>query len=844
MKRDFVGITTMSTATKTLIWTLASVLLTAVAISHRTAAEVSPAPAPAPPAPAIPKPEDPTKPFHVYPNEISLNGSRGRQTIVCKFTQSDGVTRDVTTSAKLTVADPAVATLEGNIIKPLADGKTTILVQTPNGQETIPLTVKNAKIDPPISFKLDVMPVFMRSGCNVGGCHGAARGKDGFRLSLFGFDADGDYYRVTREQAVRRINLALPKESLLLTKSTGAVAHTGGKRFEVDGVYYNTILRWLEAGAPIDSQDVAKPVSMELLPHQLVLEEGTKQQLVARARYSDGTERDVTNLAVFLSNNDNSATVTPDGLVTAGKRGEGFVMARFATFTIGTQAIVIPRDVKYAWPNTPENNYIDTLVNAKLKKMRLLPSPLCSDEVFLRRAYLDIIGLLPTSADHEKFVKSTDPKKREQLVDELLGRKEFVQMWVMKWAELLKVRSDNNQTLSYKSALRYYEWLEDKISRNVPFDQIVQQLLGSSGGSFKSPETNYYNVERDTLKIAENTAQVFMGMRVQCAQCHNHPFDRWTQDDYYGFADFFAQVGRKQGEDPREIIVSNSGGGDVSHPIAGRKVVPKFLGAEIPDVKGKDRREVLAKWLASPENPYFAKNLANMVWSHFLGNGIIEPVDDVRISNPAVNPELLDALGQKFTGYNYDFKRLVRDICTSRTYQLASESNETNASDDRNFSHAAIRRVRAEVMLDMICQATESREKFKGLPLGSRAVEIADGSTTNYFLTTFGRATRETVCSCEVSMAPNLSQALTLINGDIVQGKIQNGGVVRKMMDAKKSPEEIISDLYLRTLNRAVSPEERQKLISYLGDKPEDKQKGLEDVLWALLNSQEFMFNH
>ena len=833
----------MSTATKILASTIATVLLIGSAISHRTAAEALTVPTPAT-LPAAPRLEDPTKPFHVYPNEISLNGARSRQTIVCKFTQPDGVTRDVTTAAKLTVADPSIATLEGNIIKPVADGKTTILVQTPNGQETIQLTVKDAKIDPPISFKLDVMPVFMRSGCNVGGCHGAARGKDGFRLSLFGFDADGDYYRVTREQAIRRINLALPKESLLLTKATGAVAHTGGKKFEVDSVYYNTILRWLEAGAPIDSQDVAKPLSMELLPHQLVLEEGTKQQLVARAKYTDGTERDVTHLAVFLSNNDNSATVTPDGLVTAGKRGEAFVMARFATFTIGTQAIVIPKDVKYAWPSTPENNYIDTLANAKLKKMRLLPSPLCSDEVFLRRAYLDIVGLLPTAADHAKFVQSTDAKKREQLVDELLGRKEFVQMWVMKWAELLKVRSDNNQTLSYKSALRYYEWLEDKISRNVPFDQIVQQLLGSSGGSFKTPETNYYNVERDTLKIAENTAQVFMGMRVQCAQCHNHPFDRWTQDDYYGFADFFAQVARKQGEDPREIIVSNSGGGDVAHPIAGRKVVPKFLGAEIPDVKGKDRREVLSKWLASPENPYFAKNLANIVWSHFLGNGIIEPVDDVRISNPAVNPELLDTLGQKFTSYNYDFKRLVRDICTSRTYQLASETNETNASDDRNFSHAAIRRVRAEVMLDMICQATESREKFKGLPLGSRAVEIADGSTTNYFLTTFGRATRETVCSCEVSMAPNLSQALTLINGDIVQGKIQAGGVVRKMIESKKTPEEIIDNLYLRTLNRSASPEERQKLISYLGEKPEERQKGLEDVLWALLNSQEFMFNH
>ena len=845
MKPTHVGITDMSKATKTLSWTLASALLTAVAISNLMAADAPPAPAPAPsPAAPAPKPEDPAKPFQVYPNEISLTGARAHQTIVCKFTQPDGVTRDVTGAAKLSVGDPNIAKLDGNVVKPVGDGKTTILVKTANGQETIPLTVKDAKVDPAISFKLDVMPVFMRSGCNVGGCHGAARGKDGFRLSLFGFDADGDYYRVTRQEALRRINLALPKESLLLTKATGAVPHTGGKKFEVGSIYYNTILRWLEAGAPMDPADVAKPVSMELLPRQLVLEEGTKQQLVARAKYSDGTERDVTNLAVFLSNNDNSATVTPDGLVSAGKRGEAFVMARFATFTIGTQAIVIPKNLKYAWPNTPENNYIDTFVNAKLKKMRILPSGLCSDEVFLRRVYLDVVGLLPTSADHDRFIQSKDPKKREQLVDELLGRKEFVQMWVMKWAELLKIRSDNNQTLSYKSALRYYEWLEDKISHNVPFDQIVQQLLGSSGGSFKNPETNYYNVERDTLKIAENTAQVFMGMRVQCAQCHNHPFDRWTQDDYYGFADFFAQIARKQGEDPRELVVSNSNGGDVSHPVPGRKVLPKFLGAEIPDTKGKDRREVLAKWIASPENPYFAKNLANMVWAHFLGNGIIEPVDDVRISNPAVNPELLETLGQKFTSYNYDFKRLVRDICTSRTYQLASEPNETNAADSRNFSHSAIRRVRAEVMLDMICQATEAREKFRGLPIGSRAVEIADGSTTNYFLTTFGRATRETVCSCEVSMEPNLSQALTLINGDTVQGKIVNGGVVRKMLADKKKPEEIINELYLRTLNRSALPDEKQKLLAFVGDKPEELQKNLEDVFWALLNSQEFMFNH
>src|SRR5439155_8439625 len=322
------------------------------------------------------------------------------------------------------------------------------------------------------------------------------------------------------------------------------------------------------------------------------------------------------------------------------------------------------------------------------------------------------------------------------------------------------------------------------------------------GGSFKNPETNYYNVERDTLKIAENTAQVFMGMRVQCAQCHNHPFDRWTQDDYYGFADFFAQIGRKQGEDPREIIVSNSGGGDVGHPVAGRKVVPKFLGAESPDTNGKDRREVLAKWIASPENPYFAKNLANIVFAHFMGKGIIDPVDDVRISNPASNPELLDALGAKFTEYKYDFKKLVRDICTSRTYQLSTHPNDTNASDDRNFSHANIRRLRAEVLLDCISEITETKDHFQGLPPGAHVVQIADGAVNNYFLTTFGRATRETVCSCEVKTEPNLSQALHLLNGRTVSEKVENGGVIKKLLKEGKTPEEVIADLYLRCLSR------------------------------------------
>jgi len=786
--------------------------------------------------------------LQVFPPDINLDTARDSQAIVAKYTQPDGVTRDVTAQCKFELANPALAKFEGHALHPVADGATKLNV-TYNGQTlSLPVVVKDAKVDRPISFKLDVMPVFLRAGCNTGGCHGSARGKDGFRLSLFGFDPDGDYNRLTREQPGRRLNLAFPEESLLLTKCTGKAPHTGGVRFKEDSPLYATLMRWLDAGAPMDPPTVAKPVSLELLPKNAVMEEGDKMQFTARAKYSDGTDRDVTNLVLVQSNNDGSAAIAETGLVTAGKRGEAFVMARFATFTVGSQVIVIPKNLKYEWSNPPEYNYIDSFVDAKLQKLRILPSGVAADDAYLRRVYLDVIGQLPTPEEYDRFMNSTDPKKREQLVDELLGRKEFVEMWVMKWAELLKIRSDDNNRMSYKSVVLYYNWLQDKIARNVPFDEIVRELLDSTGGTFTNPATNYYQTERDTLKLAENTAQVFMGMRIQCAQCHNHPFDRWTQDDYYQFAAFFAQVGRKNGEDPRETIVFNSGGGTVNHPIKGAVKDPKFLGEATtrPIPPGKDRREVLANWLASPENPYFAKNLANIVWDHFFGRGIINPVDDVRISNPASNPELLEALGEHFQSYKYDFKRLVRDICTSRTYQLATQTNDTNELDEKNFSHGAIRRVRAEVLLDVINQATDSKQKFRGLPLGSRAVQIADGRTTDYFLTTFGRATRETVCSCEVSMEPNLSQALHLLNGNTIQGKVANGGVIGKMLAEKKSPQDIVSELYLRTLTRRPTAKEVEKIDQILDQtkKPDEQKKLLEDLFWALLNSEEFIFNH
>ena len=781
--------------------------------------------------------------FEVFPADVNLESSGDVQSVVARITRPDGVTQDVTKEVKFELADPKLARIEDNVLKPVADGQTQLKVTYHDQSLTLPVNVKDAGTQRPISFRLDVMPVFMRAGCNVGGCHGAARGKDGFHLSLFGYDPVSDYNALTRQISTRRINLALPEESLLLTKATGKVPHTGGERFKANTPLYNTLLTWLKAGVPDDASTVATPTSMEILPKQMVLEEGSSQRMTVRAHYSDGTDRDVTKLVVFLSSNDNSAKFSEDGTLNAGARGEAFVMARFATFTVGSQAIVVPKNLNYTFPSVDERNYIDTLVDAKLKKLRIVPSELCSDEIFLRRAHIDICGNLPTLEEHNAFVTDKDPQKRDKLVDELLSRKEFVDIWVMKWAELLQIRSDNNQ-VSYKNTLLFYNWLEDRIEHNVPFDEIVQELLGANGGTFKNPATNYYQITTDTLKVAENAAQVFMGMRIQCAQCHNHPFDRWTMDDYYGFAAFFSQVGRKQAEDPREIIVFNRGNGEVNHPVGGRVVQPKFLGGAVPDVKDKDRRIVMAKWLASPENPYFAKNLANIVWAHFFGKGIIDQVDDVRVSNPPVNPELLDALGQKFTDYHYDFKRLVRDICTSRTYQLASETNPSNETDERNFSHSGIRRMRAEVLLDCINQVTGTNEKFRGLPLGSRAVQIADGTTSDYFLTTFGRATRETVCSCEVKMDPNLSQALNLINGRTVQSKIANSPLINQMFADKKPLPQMVVELYIRCFGRTPTDAEMSSLAAQIGQAGDDKPKAMVDLFWALLNSQEFMFNH
>ncbi len=801
----------------------------------------------------LPKRDGKIVSIQVFPKDIHLQTNKDKQALVVLAKYDDDTTADVTSSATYTFADATlVEKQKPNLYLPRKEGNTELSVKVAGFDVKLPVVVKEPAKDREISFRLDIMPIFLKEGCNTGSCHGTSLGQDGFNLSIFGFDPDGDHHRITQQLAGRRINFAIPEESLMVEKATETVPHTGGKNFDKDSDSFRNFVEWVKKGALIDDpKKLVDVVGVDVYPLSMVLRGAdSTQQMTIRARYSDGTDRDVTDMAVLSSTNEPCVTISDTGLVTAVKRGEGFIMARYENYNVAAQAIVIPEGLKYTKPTIKETNYIDKLVGEKLNRLRIVPSGVCTDEEYLRRVYLDIVGILPTVEEYKLFIDDKAGDKRVKLITQLLDRKEFTEIWVMKWSELLQIQTGRNLNtgLSYKASLLYSNWLKERIAANKPMNEIVIELLSASGGTFDNPATNYYQVERSTTKLMENCAQIFMGMRMQCAQCHNHPFDRWTMDDYYGFAAFFAQIGRKNADDPREKVIYNRGAGEMKHKVGGRNMPPKFLGGDTPDVKGKDRRVILAKWMASPENPYFARNVVNIVWAQFFGIGIVEPVDDVRVSNPPSNPELLDELARKFQDeYKYDMKKLVTDICSSQTYQRSTKANLTNELDSRNFAKGRIRRQRAEVMLDNLSQLTDTKNKFKGLPLGARAVQIADGGTTNYFLTTFGRATRKTVCSCEVKMEPTLSQALHLMNGENVSLKIDQGGVVKKALAAGRKPDQVIEDIYVGSYSRKPTDKEKKALIAQFAKAGEDKAKQeqvLNDIFWAVLNSREFMFNH
>jgi hypothetical protein len=721
-------------------------------------------------------------------------------------------------------------------------------------------SVSAAAPESPPSYRRDVMPVFFRAGCNAGTCHGSSRGKDGFMLSLFGYDAKGDYFRLTEELIGRRINVAAPSESLLLKKAAGQVPHTGGKRFSKDSSYYKTLLKWIEAGAQNDPDDVPVPVEITLSPERLQFDvNGEPTPTEVTARYSDGSARNVTSLALFASNNPDTATVSADGVVSPGKRGDTYVFARFNRFTVGSEVIVLPNESAANWKKPPVNNYIDELVYDRLQKLRLQPSDLCDDETFLRRVYLDLAGTPPTVDQYYEFINDKNADKRAALIDSLIASDEFTDVWTALWAEWVRLMGGGYAPTGtdVKAAETYYQWIHEQIQANRPFNEFVADQISATGSNLTNGPANLYtmlihDVRFEPKEFAANLSQLTLGIQVQCAECHNHPFDRWTMDDYYGFVSFFTGIRRKLGAESREMYIFNDrSAGPAKHKVDGRPMLATVLGGEAPVEQMPDKRRALAAWLAASDNPHFAKNMANRVWAHFFSRGLVEPVDDMRISNPPTNKPLLDGLAGRFAESGFDLRALVRDICNSRIYQLTSQPNSTNEGDTRQFSRSRLRRLRADVLLDSIVTVTDGRRNFGMFPVGTKAIQHyprTRGDTVlpnagDSFFETFGRSKRGSICVCETRSESTLSQTLHMLAGDTIDGQVQGGRVVPKLIEAGRSPEEIIDELFIRALSRKPSDEERASMRELVGESVTDRQV-YEDIFCSLLQTTEFGFNH
>ena len=710
------------------------------------------------------------------------------------------------------------------------------------------------------SFRRDIMPVFFRAGCNAGTCHGSARGKDGFMLSLFGYDAKGDYERVVNEMVGRRVNTAVPEQSLLLLKSIGAVPHTGGKIFTKDSEHYQTLLRWIEVGAPDDLGDVAVTVSVELSTKSLLFERaGAGGELKVTAKASDGTWRDVTKLARYFSNNESVAKIDADGHVTAVGPGDTTVFARFSRFTVGAEVIVLPPEEGFSWSDPPQVNFIDELVFDRLQKLRIAPSELCDDETFLRRVTLDLAARPPTVEEYLAFMADSRPNKRAVKIDELLANDAFADLWTALWAEQLRVMGGNYAPVAtdVKAADAYYQWIRQQMRSGRPLNEFVAEMVDASGSNLTNGPVNLYTMlvhkpQFEPKAFAADFSQLFLGVQIQCAECHNHPFDRWTQDDYYGFVSFFTGMKRKPGVEPRERrIYCDTSAPPARHVVDGRPMPAKVLGSIDPVPAGGDPRTALAQWLTSPDNELFSRNLANRIWAQLLGRGVIEPVDDVRASNPPVNGPLLDALSKRLVEVKFDLRSLVRDICNSRVYQLSAKPNASNVRDTRQFSHAHLRRLRADVLMDSVVTATGVTRRFGGFPEGTKAIEYyprESGDTEgphfgDSFFSTFGRSSRATVCACETKKEPTLSQTLHLAVGDTVRDRLAANGELQKLIEKAATPEEVIEELYIRTLSRRPTSEEKSEMRALIGEAVQD-HAAYEDILWSLLNSTEFAFNH
>jgi len=815
--------------------------------------------------PATAPAAEPVSALVVEPARIELVGHRSSQQLLVSAAFPDGTLADITHDAAYESVVPAVAlvTAGGRVI-PRGHGTTEIIVRHEGHTERVTVTVTGFSLADPTDFSTEVIAALSKSGCNQGACHGSPQGKGGFRLSLRGFDPMLDYATLTHEDFGRRTNPTSPDESLILKKSLAELPHLGGKRFRQVDPEYQILRGWIENGCrpslppAVPTQPGTPPrpavptaprlLRLEVLPRSRRLAEGQpRQQLVARAHFDDGRVRDVTELCVFSTNERDAAAIDKSGLVEFHRTAEISFLVRYLDRISGVRLSYIERDREFVFRSPPEANAVDRMVFAKQRDLQLLPAGLVADEVFLRRVYLDVIGLLPTPDEARRFLDSNEPDKRARLIDDLLNRDEYAQFWALKWADLMR---GSDVTISRRGVHSFHRYLVERFRADRPFDEFARETLTSLGNTLHKPGANFHRIARTPDEAAEATAQLFLGVRIGCAKCHNHPFEALTQDDYYGLAAYFARVkfkGKQFMVDDEVVYLDRNG--EVRHPTKNINLPPAAFGepagALTPD---DDRRESLVRWLTRPDNPYFARSTVNRVWYHLFGRGIVEPVDDFRDTNPPSNPELLDALAAEFIQSGFRLKPVLRLVLNSSTYQLearpVAKQSRMAANADPYFTSAVPRMLTAEQLLDAVSSVTGVPEEFPGYPRGTRAIELAEGAIEHTFLKAFAKPVRDVTCECAREDDPSLSQVIHLLNNrGIVQNIKSPASHVSRWLAEGKSDDEVAELVYLLTLSRRPLPRERDVIRAHLAAVG-DRSAGFYDLQHALINSNEFLLRH
>jgi hypothetical protein len=783
--------------------------------------------------------------IEVFPAAVKIAGARRQMQLVVTGHYADGTLQDLTRAAQFATSNAAVAIVENSVALPKGDGAAEIVV-TVGGQEAkVPVEVTGFGAPQPVSFEFETLAALSKQGCNSGACHGSPSGKGGFRMSLRAFDPTVDKLTLIREDLGRRTNPLNPDESLLLNKPLMKVPHGGGMKLKKSDPAFALLHQWIAEGCQADKADVPRCVKIEVYPPtgRVLKRPAHTQQLCVLAHFADGTIRDITETAVYTSSDSMVAEVNEKGLVVGHDRGEAAVIIRYLEH-VESCFLTFVKDIEgFAWNNPPSANYIDEHVYAKLQQLKYLPSGLCSDEEFLRRVHLDVIGQLPTLEETQAFLADGAPDKRAKLIDRLLDRPEHSKFFALKWGDLLRLTTTQ---IGGPGAFKYHRWVQRGFETNKPYDQFARELLAATGSTLDNPAANFYRTATDTQDCVESISQIFLGARLQCAKCHNHPFERWTQDNYYGMAAFFNRVQRKKSPRADEMFIFMTGAGEVTQPRTGKQMKPWLPGqGDIDPPASGDRRDPFVTWLTSKDNKLFAKVEANRLWSFVLGRGIVDPPDDFRDSNPPSNAALLDALAKDFAEHGYDRKHVLRTILNSRTYQADFRANDFNKDDVKYFSHYQPRLLSAEQLLDAICAMTALPEAFAGLPAGTKATELPTPDIAKHeFLKIFGQPERQTVCACERASDSNLGMAIQFFNGPLIYGKLRDvNNRFRKSMATGKPNEEIITELYLAAVCRKPTPKELEASLAHIAAKG-DQIIALEDIGWAILNTNEFLFQH